>query len=309
MRLITRLFAPLAALAALFAPALAEARQAPSFAPVANAPAPKPVKAHPALWKVADADTTIYLFGTIHLLPDGIEWFSGPLADAFAHSDELVTEIPKVPDDETGAMLLKHATLPSGENLRAGMSDAERARFDAALSAQGLPPATLDHYKPWFAAMTLATLPLRRRGFELEHGIESELDARNAALGRPRSGLETLDFQLGMFDALDPAVQRKYLFEVIDALPTFDKDIAEIIASWTAGDAAKLAEELNAENDDPALVEALLLKRNRAWAQWIRQRLDKPGTIFVAVGAGHLGGKGSVQDQLEQAGIHASRVQ
>ena len=48
----------------------------------------------PALWKVADDDTTVYLFGTIHALPEGKDWYSGTIAKAFDASGELVTEIP-----------------------------------------------------------------------------------------------------------------------------------------------------------------------------------------------------------------------
>jgi uncharacterized protein len=53
----------------------------------------------------------------------------------------------------------------------------------------------------------------------------------------------------------------------------------------------------------------LLVRRNKAWAQWIRARLDQPGTAFIAVGAGHLGGEGSVQDQLKALGVESARVQ
>ena len=82
-----------------------------------------------------------------------------------------------------------------------------------------------------------------------------------------------------------------------------------MVEAWRTGDAAKLATLMNAEEDDPAMVEALLTRRNKAWAQWIKARLDQPGTAFIAVGAGHLGGKGSVQDQLKVLGVKSARVQ
>lgn len=303
------LAAPLALLTALAGvPLLAEPAAQPA---IVAEPAPATVEkpAHPALWKVADADTTIYLFGTIHLLPEGIDWYKGAVAQAFEKADLLVTEIPETPDDVSAAMLLKHGTLPPGQTMRAGMTDSERASYEAAMLKSGLPPTAFDRYKPWFAAVVLATLPLQREGFNLANGVEHQLDTRNKALGRDRIGLETLDYQLSIFNSFGPEVQKHYLFEVIKAEPTIKDDVAKMIAAWAKGDAAELAALLNAEEEDPAMYQALLTNRNKAWAQWIGQRLDQPGTVFIAVGAGHLGGKDSVQDILAQQGHQAARVQ
>lgn len=270
---------------------------------------PIPAEAHPALWKVSDADTTIYLFGTIHLLPDGLDWFRGPLAQAFATADELVTEIPETDPQSSQAVLMKRGILPAGQSLRDQMSAVERAKFEATLAGFGLPPAAFDRFKPWYAAVVLATLPLQRSGYTLANGVEASLAAHNQERGRPRIGLETLDYQLALFDAFSPKVQRRYLFEVIAALPEIDAEVDAMVTAWRSGDAAKLASLMNAEQDDPAMVTALITNRNKAWARWIKARLDQPGTSFVAVGAGHLGGKGSVQDQLLALGVKADRVQ
>lgn len=293
-----------AALLALLGPAtLAQQAEAP--------PPPAVVQvAKPALWKVSDKDTTIYLFGTIHLLPEGIDWYNGKLVTAFESAQELVTELPDVPPGEAAALSLKVGTLPAGQSLRAGMNPEELAKYEGAMKALGLPPGAFDRFKPWFAAVALATLPLQKAGYSMENGIETQLDKRNKALGRPRSGLETLEFQLGIFDGLPEAAQRKYLFDVIDAIPTIPQDIGKMVDAWAKGDAASLASLLNAQSDDdPALYDALLTKRNKNWAVWIDDRLDKPGVVFIAVGAGHLGGKDSVQELLRKRKIKAVRVQ
>ncbi len=302
--MIARLLSPFALLLATAAPA----QQAlPTEQPVVAVPVADDV--HPALWQVADEDTTIYLFGTIHLLPQGLDWFKGPLADAFARSGELVTEIPEVDPETSQAVLLKRGILPADQSLRDQMSPKQRALFEKTLAGFGLPPAAFDRFKPWYAAVVLSTLPLQRKGYSLANGVETNLAARNAALERPRLGLETLDYQLGLFDAFPAKVQRRYLFEVIAALPEIDKEVAKMVEAWRIGDASKLASLMNAEQDNPAMVAALLTNRNKAWAQWIKARLARPGTAFVAVGAGHLGGKGSVQDQLAVLGVKSARVQ
>lgn len=303
--MIARLLAPFALFLSAAAPA--QQQSLPTEQPVVAERVAAEV--HPALWKVADADTTIYLFGTIHLLPEGLDWFRGPLAEAFARSDELVTEIPEVDAQTSQAVLLKRGILPAGQSLRDQFDPKQRALFERTLASYELPLNAFDRFKPWYAAVVLATLPLQRKGYSLAHGVETDLAARNAALGRPRIGLETLDYQLGLFDSFPATVQRRYLFEVIAALPELDKEVTEMVAAWRDGDAAKLANLMNAEEDDPAMIEALLTNRNRDWAKWIAARLARPGTVFLAVGAGHLGGKGSVQDQLDRLGVKSERVQ
>ncbi|WP_140420551.1 TraB/GumN family protein [Novosphingobium sp. B 225] len=299
--------APLALVLALLAGPAPAQQGLP--APQAVVAVPDPGLARPALWKVADADTTIYLFGTIHLLPKGVQWFDGKLASAFAEAGELVTEIPEVVQSEQQAVVMKRAMLPKGQQLRAMLTLKERTKYDATMKQFGLPVTAFDRYKPWYAAVVLATMPLQLKGYDLESGAEATLAEHNKAKGHPRIGLETLDYQLSLFDAFPRKVQKTYLFEVIEALPSLDKDVGEMVSAWQRGDAAKLADLMNAEEDDPAMIEALLINRNKAWARWIRTRLDRPGTVFVAVGAGHLGGKGSVQDQLAKAGVQSARLQ
>lgn len=298
--MIARLIAPIALLFATAAPAQ---DQPPA------APPPVAAEVHPALWKLGDADTTVYLFGTIHLLPQGIDWFKGPLAEAFAGSSELVTEIPEIDPATSQAVLLKQGILPAGQSLRDQMNPKERARFEQTLASFNLPANAFDRFRPWYAAVVLTTLPLQRKGYSLASGVETDLAARAKAAAKPRIGLETLDYQLGLFASFSPKVQRRYLFEVIDALPRLEQDVEALVEAWRLGDAPQLAELMNAEQDDPAMVAALLTNRNKAWARWIKARLAEPGTVFIAVGAGHLGGKGSVQDQLTALGIKTDRVQ
>jgi uncharacterized protein len=298
----------LCALTLFFVAVAAPAQQRlPTAQPIVAEPVATEV--HPALWKVTDADTTVYLFGSIHLLPAGLNWFTGPLAQAFDASDELVTEIPEIDEATSQAVLIRRGILPAGQSLRTQMTPKQRAKYEATLAEFNLQPVAFDRFKPWYAAVVLATLPLQRNGYSLASGVETDLAARAKATGKPRVGLETLDYQLSLFDGFSPKIQRRYLFEVIAALPEIEKDVEAMVTAWRAGDAAKLASLMNAEQDDPAMVAALLTNRNKAWARWIKARLAKPGTVFLAVGAGHLGGKGSVQEQLTALGISSDRVQ
>lgn len=299
-----------------FALTLASSLAGPALLAQQAHPTPQPIEsirskpvAQPALWKVSDDDTTIYLFGTIHLLPKGIEWYDGRVANAFEQSQELVTEIPEVPQQKTMAVTMQLGALPAGQTLRGQMTPAERAKFEAALQSLSVPPSAFDQLKPWLASVAIMGIPLMQSGYSLDNGVEAQLDQRNKALGRPRLGLETLEYQLGIFDGLPNEAQKAYLFETVDALPVLTKEIAKMVEAWSKGDAQALAELLNDEMDDPVLYKALLSDRNRNWSQWIDDRLDRPGTVFIAVGAGHLGGRDSVQEFLGKAGIKVERVQ
>lgn len=303
----TALLLTITPLSALFGPALHAQQAHPSPQPVEAVAELTP--ARPALWKVSDADTTIYLFGTVHLLPKGIDWYNGKVANAFETSQELVTEIPEVPREQTMAVTMRFGALPQGQTLRGQMDDAERAKYEAALKGLKIPEAAFDGLKPWFASVALATLPLVQSGYSMDSGVEAQLDKRNKELGRPRQGLETLEYQLGIFDGLSPQAQKTYLFDTIEALPNISQEIGKMVDAWSKGDATALAALLNESMEDPVLYKALLTDRNRNWSVWIDKRLERPGTVFVAVGAGHLGGKDSVQDFLGKAGIKVVRVQ
>lgn len=281
-----------------------------SCAPKAAAPPPVPAFEGPALWKVADADTTIYLFGTVHALPKDVEWLRGPIAAALASSSQLVTEIAPglLEKPETQAAFVSRAALPEGQTLRGLMTAEQRTVYEAALAKLGLPAPALDKVEPWFAALTLATVPMLKAGYSPAAGVESAVEAK-AGAGVTRAALETVDEQLKLFDEMPMATQIAYLIELAKDIDTVQPSLAAMVAAWAKGDAEGLAKLMNEQMDDPAIADRLLYARNRNWARWVEDRLRQPGTVFVAVGAGHLAGANSVQDYLGKEGLKVTRVQ
>jgi len=295
--------------------ALAFGLQGCASVPAGDVAAATPVAAPaaasgPALWRVADEDTTVYLFGTVHLLPENTEWYRGPVENALTQSDVLVTEIPvaAMKDPASQQTILTMAMLPEGQSLRAMMNDEQRATYESALGILSIPPAAFDRFEPWFAAITLSVLPLTQNGWTPEMGVEAVIDER-AGPDKERAALETLDQQMSLFDDMSQEAQIDYLLSVAqhvdEVVPMMDRMVAE----WAEGDAAALASLMNENMDDPAVAELLLYKRNANWAQWIDDRMDQPGTVFIAVGAGHLAGTKSVQDYLRNRDIAVERVQ
>lgn len=268
-----------------------------------------PREAKPALWAVRDGDTTVYLFGSVHLLPPDLRWFQGRIRTAFEASDTLVLELVMPPDAETQALLDRLGRTP-GDATVAALPAPDHARLEGALREAGLAPSALDRDEPWLAALTLSLLPLRNLGYDDAKGVEQVLRAAATKAGKQVAGLETADQQFGYFDHLSAAAQRRLLDDTVEGLPKTGATIDAAVAAWSKGDADALAARLNADlAGNPELRDTLLLRRNRAWADWIRSRMRTPGTVFVAVGAGHLAGDASVLALLSRAGLTVERLQ
>jgi uncharacterized protein YbaP (TraB family) len=292
--------APLALLAAN--PALADNHAAPETAAAPTTPA------GPALWKVADEDTTIYLFGTVHVLPEGAEWYDTTIASALEGSDMIVTEIrmDKASEAQLQQLSMSMGVLPSGTTLRSLLTPEQAAAYEAGLTKLGVPAQAFDRLKPWLAGLTLSLLPLMQQGYSPDTGVEKVLLAK--AGDKPQGALETAEFQLGIFNSMPTEAQVTFLMESVEGMDEVKPTLDRMVAEWAKGDADQLAVIMNEGMSDPAVAEALLYSRNANWAEWIDTRLDEPGTVFIAVGAGHLAGAKSVQDYLAQKGIVVDRV-
>lgn len=271
--------------------------------------APADSAADPALWVLRDADTTIYLFGTVHVLKPGLSWFDDGVKTAFDASDTLVLELVMPPDAEMQKIVADLGMHPPGKPLPDELPPVEAAKMRAALPEYGLAPDALDNADPWLAATMLSVLPLRQLGYDDKQGAELVLTNAAKAAGKKIEGLETARQQLGYFDALPLPAQRKLLVETIEDLPKAGSKIDQAVTAWRKGDADGLARLVNADMASaPEVTEALLVRRNRNWADWISRRMQQPGTVFVAVGAGHLAGNASVQTELARRGFKVERV-
>lgn len=265
--------------------------------------------ADPALWVVKDADTTIYLFGTVHVLKPGLSWFDEGVKAAFDKSDELVLEMIE-PDAATmQGLILKTAVNPTGPTLTEKLPADKRDAFGKALADVGVPAAALDRVDPWFAAVTLTMAGLPKLGYDPASGAERALATAAKTANKQLIGLETVEEQLGFFDTLPEPLQVKFLVSTIDDYAKMGDQLDKMVASWSAGDPEALGRVMNEElADTPEIAKVLLADRNARWAEWIGKRLAQPGTVFVAVGAGHLAGAGSVQEQLAKHKLAVTRV-
>ena len=276
------------------------------------APASEPQVASPAMWKVADEDTTIYLFGTIHLLPKGTEWRSPAFDRAAAGADTLVVET--VIDDsdpgKTMGELFKLALRDDLPPMVERVPAEKRAELETAIKKSGIPIEAYNKLETWAAAFMLLGVQFKDLGLDPASGVESTLKVQFKQDGKSIGQLETNAEQLGFFDRLAEEAQRNFLATVQTDASGMKEEFAGMIDAWGRGDVKAIADTFNSDlGDTPELREALLTKRNANWAKWVKGRLDQPGTILVAVGAGHLAGDHSVLTELEGQGVRVSRVQ
>ena len=275
-------------------------------------PTAEPATASPALWKVADQDTTIYLFGTIHLLPKETKWRSPAFDKVAASSDTLVVETVIDESNPTATMgeLFKLAVSPGLPPLLDRVPADQRAALQTAMTKSGIPAQVLDKMETWAAAFLLLGVQFQSLGLESGSGVESVLRKQFQAGGKTIGQLETNAEQLGFFDRLSEETQRNFLVSVLDDPAAMKDQFGGMLDAWARGDVKAIGDSFNRDLKGAAeLKDALLVRRNANWARWVKNRLDQPGSVLVAVGAGHLAGAQSVQAMLEQDGVKVTRVQ
>ncbi len=267
--------------------------------------------ARPALWQLSDQDTTIYLFGTIHALPKDLVWQTPVLLDAENKADELVMEIGDLEDQAKGAAaLMKVAFTPNLPPLSERLPPKKRAKLAALIVKSGIPAPLLDKMETWAAALGLTAGLLKGTGIDPANGVEHRLMSDFRSAHKPVSGLESFDEQYGLFDTLPENEQRAFLGSLVDGSGNATKEFAKMLAGWREGDETSISRSFDKSSDiTPILRERLVFSRNANWARWIEARMQKPGTILIAVGAGHLAGHGSVRVLLARRGFKTKRIQ
>lgn len=264
----------------------------------------------PALWVVKDKDTTIYLFGTFHLIKPGTPWFNEAVKKAFDKSDTVVTEIINPADEAAaGAMSLKYMNSNDGKTLSERLTPEQLTKYKSYLAERNIPVEAFDPLDPWAAGLTLTMMQYMKTGATAEAGAEAVLANDIKATKKKHLELESAEQQMQWLDATPMPEQVESLMALVEDNGKSDALMNNMISAWNAGKPDDLAKLINSEfADTPETAKALLYDRNARWADWIEKRMETPGTVFMAVGAGHLAGKDSVQDYLAKKKIKSKRI-
>lgn len=263
----------------------------------------------PALWVIRDADSTLYLFGSVHVLRPETPWGTARVDAAFDSADRVILEISN-PDDQAAIQpLIQQYGISPARPLSSLLTPAEIAQLDAAAGTIGATAAQLDPLRPWLVGLSLSIAPLVKAGYDPQSGVELILKARAEAAGKPVSGLETIDRQVSILAGLSEETQLAFLRATLDEVENATAELDALVDAWATGDVASI-ERLGVDkmrDQSEEIYQALLVRRNTDWAGQIQTLLEGSGTVFIAVGSAHLAGDDSVQSILEQRGVAVTR--
>ena len=283
-----------AALLALAAPALAQ----PGAAPVDDR--------RPPLFVLEDADSRVYLLGSVHVLPASALPLPPAVEAAFADADVVAFEIDLDAAEREASGMARKGT--NGTTVAEALSPEQAKRLNAALGHLGLPAGALDAFEPWLAALSITAFDVRKRGAMAPGGVDRHLFDRAKALQREIVPLETAAHQTDVFDGLAVKDQVALLMSTVDALGGEDDALDALLDVWARGDDDALAAIMREGFEaTPGLEGRLLTGRNRSWVPQVEALLARDRNALVVVGAGHLVGEGSVVSMLREAGYEVVR--
>jgi uncharacterized protein YbaP (TraB family) len=277
----------------------------------------------PALWKLSDADTTIHIFGTFHVLPAGFRWRTPLFDKVVAEAEEVVFESRDeervLPEGEVSPeeqrfldVIAKYTgTVPLSERIAAH----NRAKFARMLELGGIPAEEVENVPPVVAMFTIAAINNASEGSLEDYGVETVIEKEFRDSGRPVGAIED---PVAVMESL-LAIEESQIVTMIDeGLEGWDgcslagPQEADWSSehNWARGRASD--EDIAAMADAPfeqAFYKAIIIDRNRAWAAWLGERMKRPGKLLLAVGAAHMEGPDSVLLMLEKQGLKVERVQ
>jgi uncharacterized protein YbaP (TraB family) len=266
----------------------------------------------PALYVVRDADSTMYLYGTVHVRQAGTDWGDADVREALASADEVWTEIEISPEADARAqgVAQRLATAPPDRPLSSWLSAEENARLDALVQRLGIQRALIEDKQPWYAGLMLSLIPIMQAGYDPSSGVDRAVDAFAESNGKTMRFFETTEEQLSFIANLDAETQREMLLEALDEAGEGPAQIRDMTRAWERGDLDYLEGVVVNDTRDqyPDVYEALFLRRNNAWMDVLTREMEGSGVDFVAVGAGHLLGDDGLIAQMRARGYTVERV-
>jgi len=271
---------------------------------------PKPAGAEertPAscIWKVSDADSTVYLAGSVHLLRTQDYPIPPAYQAAYDDSARVVFEIDmnKMEDPELAGKIRKMGMFEAEDSLDNHLTKKTWRLLQRYIASRRIQALKIETMNPGFAFLTISSVESMRLGAKAELGLEKtffDLSKKDVKLS---SGLETMEFQLTLFDKLTAEEKDSLIRDTLQSVSKMGDSIDKMIGAWKVGDGKLLNELMSEEMKEGEKVRELMLtNRNKNWIPEIEKALEGPRNIFFLVGAGHLVGKDSVVELLRKRG-------
>jgi uncharacterized protein YbaP (TraB family) len=253
------------------------------------------------------AGATVYLLGSVHLLTPEAGKLPPEVDTAFAHAKTVILETSIDSLKMRALEIATLARLPDGSNLRSVLSPSAAQRTDSLLKLYGLTLDQVAAFKPWFVDLLMTQLVLQKAGFQAAYGVDMQLNERAHAANKPVMGLESVDFQMHLFDSLSPRAQEQMLLVAEGPTETAAR-LAALKDAWLAGDAARLDSLSNAAPGSTEFNEAFVYRRNRSWIPKIEALINGTSDALVVVGAAHLIGRNGVVQLLRTKGYTVEQL-
>ncbi|MBI1236404.1 MAG: TraB/GumN family protein [Alphaproteobacteria bacterium] len=267
--------------------------------------------ADPTLWHIQDEDSDIYVFGTVHILRPGIEWQTEEVMSAFEAADTVYFEAPVNDPDQAPAMqqaVFANAMNPAGVTLSSLVSEDTWELIETFAPQVGASAAQLEPLRPWIATIQLSVGFIIASGFDPNSGVEATLWPMAESAGKTLAYFETVDEQIGFFADLPQDVEVRLLEQTMTDFETAPGQLDTLVTSWAEGDQNAIDAVMNGQmrSDAPEVHDIIIVQRNERWAEEIADILDGAGTVFIAVGSGHLPGEQGVISLLRDRGIEVT---
>ena len=270
-----------------------------------------PRESGPAIWRVQSGESTVYIFGSIHVLPVGFSWTTPLIEQAMARSDLFVFEVPvdEAAIAEERGFIRQNGILPPRRSLRRLLSSNEFEAYSSVMRRAGLIEAQYERYRPWLASLVLGLAYLHPDTLTTLKGADDEIMAFARNQSRAVMYFETPTQQLQLLTNATDEAQLAGLKNLIDRLPSSQNLERDLRDAWSQGN----AEGLNAQLDAifcsrPDARDFLVSRRNRTWLGTINPLLQRPGATMVTVGAAHIGGKVGLLALICSEGYRVERL-
>src|SRR5438067_2939543 len=262
-------------------------------------------KAEPAMWVIKDADSTIYLIGTLHLLKHDTEWNAEKVKKTVHDATELWLEVADFDNEAALAPLMAKFGIDPQHPLSSRLNGEQRQKLEKIAATYAIPVASLEPMRPWLAALVLAVGPIMKAGYDPKAGVERVLNAQALAEGDKIRGFETAEEQIQILAGLSDEEQIAFLNSILDDLEKGLDLLDKLAKAWIDGDTdtIKRLSVDDMKKEAPTVYQKLIVQRNIAWSEKIAAMLKGSGVQQIAVGAAHLVGPDSVQAQLAKRGI------
>jgi len=265
--------------------------------------------ADPTVWAVSGKNNTVYLFGSVHLLPEGGFAIEGELERAYRDAERVCLEVDigALTPATTLSITLARAIDPEGRGLY-DLLGASAARVREAAASAGFDLAQYEPFEPWFVGISVSVMALQQHGYVADHGVEQVIEQAAKQDGKPGCGLETLDEQLALLDNMPAEEQLEVLLQSLEESKEIEREMKGLFDAWQDGDDEPLIRQLDEEFADyPDLAERLIYARNERWADQVARLLEQPDDVLVVVGALHLVGNQGLPAKLKRRGFRIER--